>query len=241
MLRERQARVGPALMGRSRMGSGDGEEALPCKGTEPPLCGGDGCSSCPHQRGPSHLLLLLSVFLLQTNSKNSDWAAIKALVRDGWPAEPSPPSPGSTLWSSAGREGGRQWWGGHVCPSPLCCTQMHRPHFLQQCLLVRPSDHFIQEHRKHFPSSTHHLQSERPSWTRLVDPAAWRIFFFLTYSLKGRKLLWPIVKKQKVIFITILSQSRDPKILLNASRELPMLTCYVEPKFSASTKNNKKG
>ena len=27
----------------------------------------------------------------------------------------------------------------------------------------------------------------------------------------------------------------------DASRELPMLTCYVEPKFSASTKNNKKG
>lgn len=53
--------------------------------------------------------------------------------------------------------------GGRVCPSPLCCTQMHRPPFLQQCLLVRPSDDFIQEHRKHFPSSTHHLQSERPS------------------------------------------------------------------------------
>lgn len=61
MLRERQARVGPALMGRSRVGSGDGEEALPCKGTEPPLCGRDRCSSCQDQRGPSHLLLLFSL------------------------------------------------------------------------------------------------------------------------------------------------------------------------------------
>lgn len=85
-------------------------------------------------------------------------------------------------------------------------------------------------------SSQKGLPEHMSSW-----PCSLKDFFFLTYSLKGRKLLWPIVKKQKVIFITILSQSRDPKILLNASRELPMLTCYVEPKFSASTKNNKKG
>ena len=146
------------------MGSGDGEEALPCKGAEPPLCGGDGCSSHHHQREPSHLLLLLSVFLLQTNSKNSGWAAIKASVRDGWPAEPLPPAPGSTLWSRAGREGGGQLGGGRVCLSPLCCTQIRRPPFLQQCLLVRPPDHFIEEHRKHFPSSAHHPQLERPFW-----------------------------------------------------------------------------
>ena len=68
---ERQAQVGPALMGRSRMGSGDTEEALPCKGIEPPSCGGDGCRSCHHQRGPSHLLLLLSVFLLQVRGGDS--------------------------------------------------------------------------------------------------------------------------------------------------------------------------